>query len=241
MISMAEEESDYQKMVALIEDIEATSQRSEVSYINVAPAVTAPSLLQGDYEKTIAFIDEMEGGGAKRKEIKEKPIAPVAPSHIVTSGIAQAKYAGAVPMPAAQPTPPQPGRPPAEAVQKHKENIFRELGEVAKKFGGTKKQQPAIKRKKVKTEELVLPNLSLADQISELERIIEGLKESVFDQEHLDVITEEMRGLRQIAVDEAKSKRREKLNPLEQSLWDIRNQRLTDAILLLQKSNTGAG
>ncbi len=239
---MAEDESDYQKMVALIEDVEQTSQRSEVNYISVASAVAAPTLQAGDYEKVVAFIDEMEGGGAsKRKEVKEKPIAPAAPSHLVTSGVAQAKYAGSVPPSAAAPPrqPQPPGRPSAEAVQRHKENIFRELGEIAKKFGGAR--QPAIKKKKVKVEELVLPNLSLADQISELERIIEGLQENVFDQEHLAVITDEVRGLRQIAVDEAKVKKREKLNSLEQSLWDLRNQRLTDAILLIQKLNAGAG
>ncbi|MCW6159859.1 MAG: hypothetical protein LVQ95_02090 [Candidatus Micrarchaeales archaeon] len=237
---MAEDESGYQKMVALIEDVEQTSQRSEVNYISVAPAVAAPAMQAGDYEKVVEFIDEMEGGG-KRKEVREKPITPVAPPHIVTSGVAQAKYAGAIPAPAGSPPrqPQPPGRPSAEAVQRHKENILKELGAVAKKFGGAK--QPAVKKKKVKIEELVLPNLSLADQISELERIIEGLKENVFDQEHLAVITDEMRGLRQVAVDETKSRRREKLNPLEQSLWDLRNQRLTDAILLIQNLNAGAG
>lgn len=231
-----EEASGYQKAVALIEDVEQNSKRSEVNYISVAPALAVPSLQPGNYGKVVEFIDEMEGGILAPRKPKEKP-APVAP-HIITSGLAQAKYAEILPTGPAAPQQRQPGKPSAEAVQRHKENIFKELNKVARKFGA---RQPSMKKKKIKTEALVLPNLSLTDQIAELERIIEGLNEMVFDQEHLAVITEEIRGLRQTAVDEAKAKRRDKLNSLEQSLWDLRNQRLTDAILLIQKYNAAGG
>ncbi len=42
---------------------------------------------------------------------------------------------------------------------------------------------------------LVLPKLSLSDQISDLEKIKEGLEERVFDEKHLKIIKLETEGL----------------------------------------------
>ncbi len=99
-----------------------------------------------------------------------------------------------------------------------------------------------IRIKRVNFKELVLPNLSIPDQVSELERIIEGAREGVFDQGHLDVVKQEVYGLyyfielqrRQI------TKEKKKLNSLEQSMWTLRDQRLVDTIAAIKQGSVGA-
>jgi len=50
---------------------------------------------------------------------------------------------------------------------------------------------------KIETSKLILPSLSLQDQLSELEKISEGLDEQVFDEEQLKIIVAEVKGLRE--------------------------------------------
>ncbi|MGC8586837.1 MAG: hypothetical protein ACP5K9_00915 [Candidatus Micrarchaeia archaeon] len=50
---------------------------------------------------------------------------------------------------------------------------------------------------KIETKKLILPSLSLQDQLSELEKISEGLDEQVFDDEQLKIIVSEVKGLRE--------------------------------------------
>ena len=98
--------------------------------------------------------------------------------------------------------------------------------------------QPKIKVK-FNEKDLVLPKLSIADQISELERIIEGLKEQVFDENHKEVVLQEIYGLSVYIERSSKDLRKRKitLNQTEQSLWALRQQRLDEAMGLI---NTGA-
>ncbi len=98
-----------------------------------------------------------------------------------------------------------------------------------------------IRVKKVNFKDLVLPNLSMPDQVSELERIIESVREGVLDQEHVDVVKQEVYGLyyyielqrRQVV------KEKKKLNSLEQSMWNLRDQRLIDAVNALKQGPVG--
>ena len=99
-----------------------------------------------------------------------------------------------------------------------------------------------IKVKKVSLKDLVLPNLSLPDQVSELERIIESVREGVLDREHIDVVKQEVYGLYYFIELQRKqvAKEKKKLNTLEQSMWNLRDQRLIDAISALKQKPVGA-
>ncbi|MEM0148520.1 MAG: hypothetical protein QXY10_02900 [Candidatus Micrarchaeaceae archaeon] len=118
-------------------------------------------------------------------------------------------------------------------------------------FGGTMEAKKELKEitqkiemkkhffnfRNTKLEDLVLPNLSITDQISELERIIEGLKENVFDNEHLEIIKEEIYGLADEINRNMKKMKKEKVavSEYDQAALELRNQRLNDAITLIEK------
>ena len=209
----------YNDMVAFVEEAERNAQSHQVqpTIIDLVAATNAGSVQQKRYSDVIADIGAVE---APKKTKEEKAKEQKEPGeHIIMAGLEQAKYSNPVPSPFIKEE---------EAAKKELDTIKERLGEIA----------PAIKeirRRRVNTKDLVLPSLSLSDQIAELERIIEGVKENVFDVEHLDIVKQEVYGLS--AVDERAQKERKKSSApgsIEDSLLAVRMQRLQDAMTLLQ-------
>ncbi|HVC58513.1 MAG TPA: hypothetical protein VND15_03510 [Candidatus Acidoferrales bacterium] len=85
------------------------------------------------------------------------------------------------------------------AMEAEKQAVGRELGVLVRDLGALESLAKSIRIKKIDTRSLVLPNLSVSDQIVELERIAQGLKENVFDQDQLSVVRQEVLGLNQVA------------------------------------------
>lgn len=108
-----------------------------------------------------------------------------------------------------------------------------ELQDIAKKSGAAVHRYEKIIKFKVERKKLVLPNLSLPDQISELEGIIESLKNNYFDKYQMDVAVAELHGLSDATEEESRSKAG--LDPLQTELVGLRNRRLSEAIALLPK------
>lgn len=71
---------------------------------------------------------------------------------------------------------------------------------------------------------LVMPTLSLQDQLSDLEKIKEGLGEGVFNKEQLKIIAQEVKGLSSLAAREDQSK----LSDDQRELALMRNQRVKE-------------
>ncbi len=209
---------DYNGMVALILDVQQGASRQEVEYIDVSQIYVTPEFAdtQVSYNELMDTISDIEGG---RHVVKQPPPQPQ--RQVV------------------QPTPPPPAEQ-APAPEK-KEKAKTELLGIVKRLAAKKSPIGEISRKKIDIGELVLPSLSTADQISELEKIIEGLRENVFDQEHLEVVANEVYGLKQVtaASHRGKPRRGGEQAELDQSLMELRDQRLDDAIALL--NNIGAG
>jgi uncharacterized protein YoaH (UPF0181 family) len=237
MIIMAEEDK-YMKMVQLIEDIEASAERQAPSTNVISLAGTFASVggaQPKSYHELVALMEGMEAGRHPKEEAKQQPQPQ---PHLVATGVEQAKYAqvpvGGLP----QATPQRP-----ERQKKQREAVSKELGQIVGRIGAGVTQFGEMGRKRINIKDLVLPSLSLADQISELERIIEGLKQQIFDGEHMEIVAQEVYGLRQYIQD---TKRRggggagaESPGELERSLRDIRDQRIDEAITLIE--NYGAG
>lgn len=235
MIIMAEEDK-YHKMTQLIEDIEASAEKQPpgANIISLAGTFTGGSQDNArTYKELIEFIDGIEGGKRPMKETEAKPQTQ---PHLVTAGVAQAKYAQ-VPvggLPQVHPQKP-------EKQKRQKEAVSRELSQIVGKLGAGVSQFGEIGRKRINIKDLVLPNLSLADEISELERIIEGLKQQIFDAEHMEIVAQEVYGLQQYVQDMKRGGKMslESLSELERSLWDIRDQRINEAVTLIE--NYGGG
>jgi hypothetical protein len=123
------------------------------------------------------------------------------------------------------------------------EKIRGELSDVEKSIASINLQKREPKEanpgeyKKLKTvaiskrimKNAVLPNLSVSDQVSELEKIIEGIKEGVFDKAHIDIIKREVKDLNDIL----KIERMENPNVQEDPMEGLRDLRLSDVMALL--------
>ncbi len=76
-----------------------------------------------------------------------------------------------------------------------------EMDALVKKLGRDLKKGKMGEEQQVKQKAMqqnVLPTLSIPDQISELEHIIEGLNEHVFDSNQLEIIRDETLGLKEV-------------------------------------------
>lgn len=111
---------------------------------------------------------------------------------------------------------------PAPAARQEKRRKRRGLGYAVRKLEVEGSRALAVR--KVGEGDLVLPRLSVTDQIGELEKIITGLKEGAFDQDQLDIVEDELYGL-------AKALRKGRAQPVvaESNLTALRNQRLREA------------
>ncbi|MCL5092521.1 MAG: hypothetical protein M1364_02570 [Candidatus Marsarchaeota archaeon] len=231
---MADIGDSYSNLVNLIKDVEASSPKKDSDSINASNIFNqGPSnKAKSTYIDLMELIDTIES----RRKAPRAPAAmqgPVQPSHLITAGISQVGNSNIIPetrQPSAQSEVPlqqqfvQPNTK-IEAVQ--------EMKEATAKIPSKQMIKASVKR--INMKDLVLPSISMSDQISELERIIEGLKESVFDEEHLDIVIQEVYGLSQYVekADKDLKKRHIELSQLERSLWQIRDQRLKEATAIL--------
>ena len=200
--------SEYEQAVAYIKGIEASSQKPQQSSIDLSRLFDSNENPNSHtYLDLISRIDSIESSRGGQRIRSQKTMPKE--SQLIASGVEQSSRASAVP-----------------AAEKQSFEV------------PESKPQPKIKVK-FNEKDLVLPKLSIADQISELERIIEGLKEQVFDESHKEVVMQEIYGLSAYIERSSKDLRKRKmtLNQTEQSLWSLRQQRLDEAMSLI---NAGA-
>ena len=81
------------------------------------------------------------------------------------------------------------------------------------------------------TRDLVLPKLSITDQVAELGKIVDNLREGRFESDQLAIVKEEIRGL---AEELSSEKQTDPTGPFEQDLINLRSERLTKALELIK-------
>ncbi|MGC8652114.1 MAG: hypothetical protein ACP5UH_02595 [Candidatus Micrarchaeia archaeon] len=228
---------DYKDMLGMAEDIEEASAKSAVGFVDISKVEAAPS--SGvTYDELLNKITRIYSGRVREER---PPKEAQRPAHIITAGLAQAAYSQpqvparqvppAVQAPFQNAAKPQQA-PRAQSSEEEAKKAKLELGAVIKKLGSAAKI-PAFRTRQVNISELVLPNLALTDQIAELERIIEGLKENVFDKEHMAIVQEELYGLNQVVNSSKRQGKQVPKSELEGSLFELRDQRLAEALVLL--------
>ncbi len=215
----------YLKIADTIAKIEASTARSELGFLDITGIVGAElQQLQRSYADLLGFIAMIE---SKRPlEIQRKPdearaqvmaqqSQPVGPQMV-----AQATQAGQGPT---IKLPEYPGLEEAMKKQPQPEEDEAKPG---------KKQKRG--RERIDTSNLVLPTLDPKDQITELERIIEGLRQGIFDKEHLGVVITEIYGLKQVADDQRRAKKGAQ-STVQKSAASVRDKLIAEAIVLLHK------
>ncbi len=239
--------SEYESALTLIGEIEGASKKTDVSFIDISDLVNREVSPKAKYSDILQLISEVEGGGRKLKERPLQSVQPVPGAKQATSTITSQIQA---PLLQEEKVAKPGGRfgfglprarlAPKEAETQRRLGAAAELSSIVGRLQQPKQAPlfPEIKlKKKLNMKELVLPNLSIADQISELERIIEGLRENVFDLEQTGIVMQEIYGTEQMVIEERKKLKGKppSENELEKSLYDIRDQRLTEAAILLQQ------
>lgn len=232
---MADElETNYKNMAKEVMEIEASAQKPEFSIADVS-SVFSPHKDEKivTYRDLVNIVESIE---SKKVESRQKVVNPQvllqqqAQPHMVMTGLKQMTTSQVLPN--AQPIQQQP-QPKAEYVeQKQKILAKNEMKSAASKL---QRKSAKVNVKHINISDMVLPSLSMADQISELERIIEGLRERVFDQEHLEIVVQEVYALKQVVEkqDKEMKKQHANLTALEQSMWQVRAQRLNDALSII--------
>jgi hypothetical protein len=225
----------YRSLVELIESVEGSSKSPDVEFVDISPVQEAKKRgeVQGSYVdamETISRIESERGREPRRR-------APTVQPHLAMSGVQQTATSQGIPAP--QQVPAQPQLQPAQRPQEFAEPTIKVQAEKEAKqlVSEMHLQKVKINIRRINLKELVLPSLSMADQISELERIIEGIRENAFDQEHMTIVVEEVYGLQKYLAMQDKEQKRKRIepSPLEQSLIALREQRLNDAFLELKQ------
>lgn len=219
---MAEQKNSvgqYEKMLKLIADIEKDSEKKQSAEVDISSAFSVESrpALQ-TYDEILSLINEIERKGrifSRQKPIQTERMASV-------QEVRQNIETPSAPV--------QEGAPASAAENKAKE----ELAELTKELPLNIPLFSDSKLKKVKISDLVLPNLSIMDQVAELERIIEGIKGGAFNNDDISIVKEELYGLAKAVNDESKELRKKSLyEGGDYQLRLLREQRLEEAIKML--------
>lgn len=215
----ADSEDIYSKLVEFIEESEREyhDTERELTSIDIGAALNAG--LGGKRESYSEIIRSMGELEPSRRQKEERPREPK--EHIIMSGIEQSRYSSAIPS--------------APSRMAKEEEAKNELSAIKERLGEIKPAIRELRLKRVNTKDLILPSLSLSDQIAELERIIEGVKENIFDEEHLAIVKQEVYGLDSIIERSERTRGRgQQPSAIEDSLLSVRRQRLQEAMNLLQ-------
>ena len=174
--------TNYDEALSLIEGIEegASAQQRKPFVIDSTSLSETLDIKQVDYNevlKEFGIETAPEAESMQRAQVSvQKPVVAPKPE--------QAKQAA--PKPRAKPNP--------SYFKKDLEEAASRLSVIAK-AGSEISKVIKEEKEKAKTKGLVLPTLSINDQISDLEKISEGLKEHAFTKEQIDIIVLEANGL----------------------------------------------
>jgi len=253
-------DDEYSQILKLIREVEASYAKKEVAFVNISDIISGKSISEQkpDYQSVMQLVYSVEPARVEHKAVQKPVQLPQAvgyteaqapqlatqeqqpPEQPVTAAQAIIGVEKEI-LPAIQKVKAKTKKEIQEAlpaIQGVKAKAEKEIRELASKIPSAKSM---MKFRHINVADLVLPTLSISDQVSELERIIEGLRENMFDQEHLAIVSQEVYGLQQEANRAAKElkKSHAELNATDQTLFSMREQRLNDAIALLVVKGAG--
>jgi hypothetical protein len=222
------EETSYNDMLKVIDALEASAKKAELVYIDMSEVKEGTEgVATESYREMLKTVEDIEsrqkGSQVFKQTVKQAPQAQEVqkPVEAVKKPVEVAKK----PMWAARTVQP------AKREREERE----EIRAVAGKMPEAKPRFKGIRIKPASDKNLVLPGLQISDQVHELERIVSALKEHLLDDDQIKVARMEIEGLKRNVMDLKRELQRDNmsLSQLEQTLWDMRDQRLGEAEELL--------
>jgi len=215
-----EKETLYSRLAKQVAEIEKEAQRPPVGTVDIS-ASFASNVKKGGitYQELLDKVGEVERhGGVFQKQ--RVPAAKAQPMQQQVRGteVLQQPVKIAVKESA------------KSNAQKELSELTRALPVHAPVFGAS--------GAKAGEQNLVLPSLSIPDQIAELERILEGLTAGIFTADDISTVRAEVYGLAMQVNKEKKEleKSKKSVDPDSVALWVLRDQRISDLLARLKKA-----
>lgn len=192
-------EDEYTRLVSVIRGLEASSSSSASSTVDMSRLFEpAPQPSSSSYEELSKELSAL----SKRQQF---PVQQPKSSGAAQLQVSVEKSAHHEP-----------------EMSRLAERVKGELAEALRSMRVEHRYEPGARNES----DLVLPNLPVADQVGELERIADGLREGAFSEDQLEIVREELRGLSRAAKGARQG----------DELSKLRDSRLSDALQLLEGS-----
>jgi hypothetical protein len=231
---------EYRELLGIVQQIEKDSAKPEFNFVDIMPiAEKVKGAEKRPFREMITMAMGIESSHIQ--EVQQKQRAQQPKTQILAPILSVQKSAARQPATAPQEMQVQQVQGPQTQKADQKEAIRQEITSFLSRF--PKVQQYVLKPFSIsikKSSDFVLLKLSIADQISELEKIIEGLTEHIFSEQQIRVIRAELLALRSsLDKEERSSSQKPAPSDPEQVLMlgILRNQRLDEALAMLGVAN----
>ena len=195
----------YPELIKVVEELEKVSTRSELTKIDISSLEEGESVPSQRlvFSKLLesAIRIESESDAMHMPYHHARAVQPQGnPQEGMTARqVQKVRVAASASAGTAAPLPPYVQPPTAHlnsAPEPAHEQAEKEIREFSERLGTDRREpgNPAVPAPTAKGD-LVLPQLSIPDQITELQRIIEGINEHVFDDYHIGIVRKELLGL----------------------------------------------
>ncbi len=216
---------DYDGAVELIKKTEAYDTAQRAIMVNLTDFDDKIPLKEYNYREVaslVTFVDRVDASQSGPKGTSQAgapqpdvPTQPAGMTHISMPNAAEQM----APQPQAQRSAQAPAAKSAGGLSAAAAELREAVSHIESSVGSI--------REKRSTEKLVLPNLSLSDQLNELEKINLGIDGSIFNAEQLEIIKTEIKGL-------AKTALKHKQPPADQKdMMELRDKRLKEVLIKL--------
>ncbi|MDE1845710.1 MAG: hypothetical protein KGH53_00280 [Candidatus Micrarchaeota archaeon] len=189
-----EGQNEYANVSELLEKIEGERGAGANVLIDPSAALANEVTIESyDYDKACSIIGGIETVVIEQQAASQRPQIQIPSVSVNTQAVTQTASQIRQKIGDAQ-------------IQKRILTVNKEMLDAAREIGGIvggagmeieKSIQESIKNAKAK--KLILPNLSLQDQIDELEGINEGLDQGAFDAQQLRIVSQEIAGTKEVA------------------------------------------
>jgi hypothetical protein len=236
--------ASYQELLSFVSSIESETSAQRQGTIDISGVLANREGGRGaDYGKLIDTIERasFEGGQPRRREERPKPAAPSAQAESIQQPTAPVATSVEEMQPVQAPEEVQ--APQEEAPAHEYEAAESEMKETAKQelagiIGRITNIEPKIEEVRVSMgmKNLVLPNLPIAEQVPELEKIIEGVRNNIFDETQTATLRKELKGL-QVEISKENAAMRKsgaQLTDSEKQIRAVREQRMNEAAAMVK-------
>ncbi len=224
----------YAELLKIAEDVESSSEKVDVSTIDLSKLQQAAKGFKPEFKYLLNIAMSMDLG----HDVVQHPQPQGQEQGPRTKRAAKAKPAAKTPTSLVEQTA-------VVESPKQTEGIKDEIGEFASRL--SERSQPVVRLMNTlnmrleSADDTLLPKLSTPDQVTELERIIDGLGSNAFDKAGLEIVRKELYSLKKSISAERKRKgpKRESNASIDQSMVVLRDEHLEKALAILSDTLGG--